>query len=78
MKHKSPNHEAGLIQRPAKLASPNAGATTMKQAQNQTKTNPWLTPDHQAVLATIARWFDDIDHAENQTFQLPQHEEEKA
>ncbi len=56
MKHKSPSREAGLIQDAAKLAPSNIGAPAMSHVEIHPEAKQWLTPDHQAVLATIARW----------------------
>lgn len=61
MKHKRPRREAGLIQHAAKLASPQDGVKAMNPMQFPTDARQWLTPDHQAVLATIARWAGEPD-----------------
>lgn len=56
MKHKTPKREAGLIPELPRLAPPDTGGPTMSYLQSHPEARQWLTPDHQAVLAIIARW----------------------
>ncbi len=77
MKHNSLGHEAGLIHGTAKLAPPQRGATTMNLTQCPLPASQWLSPDHQAVLSVIARWFDDLEQDTYPESQRPQMEKDE-
>jgi len=64
MKPNAPRREAGLIQGPGKLATTHAGVTDMTRNPILADARQWLTPDHQAVLAVIARWLGEAEATE--------------